>query len=228
MSVVRWLNFRLQFIALSIPTFGPILDFLGASAILFTVLLFPPLFFLYLQASGELHDERSTKDERAPTDDADGSGEYPQATWRDVLRTTPRWQLALCGTIIGEIRAAASKPLTRVVCSLRPDYFRHRVYFGAQPALRHEIRAALLCKLDYGRLEHQTARAADVLLRPQQVDCSRMGSVRKFGIMRVLSLMFESKFSAHFELFASFSFCFWRINQNRNALVYFLCLAFKN
>ena len=185
----------MQFIALSIPTFGPILDLLGASTILFTCLILPPLFYLYLQASGAVRNERRAttraKDERTPTDDVDGSGEYPQATWRDVLRTTPRWQLALCGTIIGEIRAAASKPLTRVVCSLRPDYFRHRVYFGAQPALRHEIRAALLCKLDYGRLEHQTARAADVLLRPQQVDCSRMGSVRKFGIMSAVEFVLK-------------------------------------
>jgi hypothetical protein len=42
-------------LALSVPNFGPIIDLIGASTTLVTGLIFPVIFYFYLNAAGNLH-----------------------------------------------------------------------------------------------------------------------------------------------------------------------------
>lgn len=48
------------FLAETIPSFGPLLDLVGASTMTLTSCFFPALFYLFLRAKEEKADEKST------------------------------------------------------------------------------------------------------------------------------------------------------------------------
>lgn len=56
------------FVAESLPTFGPLLDLVGGSALMLTSLVFPCFFYLYLKVAEQLQEEtEKTKNYRRPT-----------------------------------------------------------------------------------------------------------------------------------------------------------------
>uniref|UniRef100_A0A914I0J2 Amino acid transporter transmembrane domain-containing protein n=1 Tax=Globodera rostochiensis TaxID=31243 RepID=A0A914I0J2_GLORO len=96
-------------VAETVPTFGPLLDLVGGSVLMLTSLVFPCLFFLFLNAGEQLAIER----QKSPK--ANGSngglaivGEYGDETteenqragWRNVVESTDRCTLFLCLSII--------------------------------------------------------------------------------------------------------------------------------
>jgi hypothetical protein len=98
----------ITFLGLTIPNFGPILDLIGASATLLTVLIFPVIFFFYLKAAGNMHNEKMEKSaskmkklltnmNNSPmkaldkeTDVTEPIDQYPRSTFKQMLEYNDR------------------------------------------------------------------------------------------------------------------------------------------
>jgi len=75
------------FMALTIPKFGPLLDLVGASATLLTVLVYPILFYFYLNAAGKVRNKKlglSGKDKQSALERS--VGEYRIPSFKEVLK----------------------------------------------------------------------------------------------------------------------------------------------
>jgi len=83
----------LLFFSLSLPNFGPLLDLVGASTTLLTVLIYPVLFYLYLNASGRIYEEKKALAMSSKNNvDSNRSAieEYPRPTFVEMIRYNNR------------------------------------------------------------------------------------------------------------------------------------------
>lgn len=76
------------FVAESVPSFGPVLDLMGASTVTLTCVIFPPIFYLFLSTR-----EKKALQSRQPIESEDVS-------IRDVVQMTDKKILALCCFIV--------------------------------------------------------------------------------------------------------------------------------
>lgn len=114
------------FVAESLPTFGPLLDLVGASTLTLTSLVFPCFFYLYLTVADDMAQEKGEK-----------KGEDAIPTFVDVLVRTPKLRLLACSLIIvfGLIGSAAGT--YTAVMELATTHFTAPCY--VQPFLQNVI-----------------------------------------------------------------------------------------
>ena len=103
------------FVAETVPTFGPLLDLIGGSCLMLTSLVFPCLFYLFLNAAeikaNQQHplsfDQLQQKDKnnggainKWAVEDQQKDEEGERASWADVVQRTDRFTLYSCLFII--------------------------------------------------------------------------------------------------------------------------------
>jgi hypothetical protein len=76
-----------QFVSLTIPSFGPILDLSGACKVL-PVLIFPIIFYFYLNAAGNMRDIAVNRKSLGNGTDkvTNEEAEYPLPTFKQMLQ----------------------------------------------------------------------------------------------------------------------------------------------
>ncbi|KAI6184575.1 Aa-trans domain-containing protein [Aphelenchoides bicaudatus] len=87
--------FVVTFLAVSVPSFGPIIDLVGATTTLLTVLIFPPLFYFCLTASGNIHAENTEKSlSKKVTGSDEKADAYPVVSFKEMIRYNSKFHLA--------------------------------------------------------------------------------------------------------------------------------------
>ncbi|KAI6179151.1 Aa-trans domain-containing protein [Aphelenchoides besseyi] len=76
------------FTGLTIPSFGPLLNLVGSSSTLLTVLVYPVLFYLYLMAAEKVRTEKKVKNAN--------SDSYPTVTFMEMIQHTD-WNMLFIG-----------------------------------------------------------------------------------------------------------------------------------
>ncbi|KAI6213798.1 hypothetical protein M3Y94_00194100 [Aphelenchoides besseyi] len=140
------------FVAESLPTFGPLLDLVGGSTLTLTSIIFPCVFYLYLEAIDRKFREKGNV------------GEIEPVTIKEILHGTNRVTLGICGFVIifGAIGGFAAT--FSAIKGLTTTYFVPPCY--VQPFLSadtHSTTSAINC---CGHYQNVTARANVTCSKP--------------------------------------------------------------
>jgi hypothetical protein len=101
---VVWLS--ILFTGLTIVNFGALLDLVGATSTLASVLLYPPLFYFYLNASGNIRDEKmlAAGKQIKKNSNSETTAEFPYEipTFRQVLQYNSKLSLIVGFSVMGK------------------------------------------------------------------------------------------------------------------------------